>query len=253
MDQMLGRRAHRKSPVSGRNATIAVAALAVVVAAGALWFVGGRIQQLPIATPSPPPSPQPTTAERPPPPPVTPAAARAAVSVRSAIYGANCPFNPDDKGKLDVTAFLAEFCKREPAGFCRYPIQREMIGDPSQGCAKSLRVRYACVEGKSAIMKEHLVDPEASGRYALLQCTGAIGAIRSSVEQDSDRSGSDYHSFPVETAEPQSCAQACLDDARCRAWTFVKAGVQGAAAVCWLKSEVPAAAKRDCCVSGIIR
>jgi hypothetical protein len=66
------------------------------------------------------------------------------LSVLSAIYGDNCPFNPDDKGQVDVTALMAEFCKKEPPGLCRYPIQKRVLGDPSKGCAKSFRVRYAC-------------------------------------------------------------------------------------------------------------
>lgn len=175
------------------------------------------------------------------------------LTVRSAIYGDNCPFNPDDKGQVDVTAFLVKFCANEPAGLCRYPIEQRVLGDPSKGCAKSFRVRYTCGGEIDGVTKEASVPPEAAGNYALLQCSGAVGAIRSTVEEGVDRSGSDYRNFFLPSPDPALCQKACLNDARCRAWTFVKPGVQGPSAACWLKSDVPVAAKRPCCVSGLIR
>ena len=87
----------------------------------------------------PPPSPPPDQSKSP-----APNTTASNLSVLSAIDGDNCPFNPDDKGQVDVTALMAEFCKKEPPGLCRYPIQKWVLGDPSKGCAKSFRVRYAC-------------------------------------------------------------------------------------------------------------
>jgi hypothetical protein len=37
----------------------------------------------------------------------------------------------------------------------------------------------------------------------------------------------------------------------CRAWTFVKPGVQGPQARCWLKHQAPEARPHPCCISGV--
>ena len=65
-----------------------------------------------------------------------------------------------------------------------------------------------------------------------------------------DRSGKDYNHFPLTKADPGLCQDRCNRENRCRAWTFVKPGVQQERAVCWLKSSVPDRKKSDCCVSG---
>jgi len=87
-----------------------------------------------------------------------------------------------------------------------------------------------------------------------LFCTNAIAQTaqtgsKSSVLADTNLFGQDYRSFDVETVF--RCRNACLEEQECKAWTFVKRGVQGDSAVCWLKDSVPAEAKNDCCTSGI--
>ena len=47
------------------------------------------------------------------------------------------------------------------------------------------------------------------------------------------------------------CRQACLEDERCRAYTYVKPGVQGPKARCYFKDPAPAATADACCVSGV--
>lgn len=68
-----------------------------------------------------------------------------------------------------------------------------------------------------------------------------------------DLPGGDFANFAVPDGDPGVCAQACRNDGRCTAWTFVKPGVQGAAAVCWLKSQTPAATASGCCISAVVR
>jgi hypothetical protein len=72
-------------------------------------------------------------------------------------------------------------------------------------------------------------------------------------EEQTDRPGHDYQSFelPVNWPAP-ACQRACRNDPRCRAWTWVRARVQGEHPVCWLKSAVPEAGSSDCCVSGVV-
>jgi hypothetical protein len=67
-------------------------------------------------------------------------------------------------------------------------------------------------------------------------------------EQNTDRPGGDYTHH--ESAAWEECANACLADSRCNAWTWVKPGVQGPRGMCWLKDSVPARRPNNCCVSG---
>ncbi len=63
-----------------------------------------------------------------------------------------------------------------------------------------------------------------------------------------DMPGSDYANFPA--TSPFICRDSCSGDAHCQAWAWVKPGVQGPNAQCWLKDKVPKAVKNDCCSSG---
>lgn len=71
------------------------------------------------------------------------------------------------------------------------------------------------------------------------------------LEVDTNRPGMDFRSFDLSTADPKLCEQACARDNRCRSFTYVKPGVQGRNARCWLKSGVPASRRDTCCVSGL--
>jgi hypothetical protein len=63
--------------------------------------------------------------------------------------------------------------------------------------------------------------------------------------------GSDYDSLALEQADPKLCRAACAADLKCKAYTYVKPGVQGPQAVCFLKSAAAPASASDCCVSGV--
>lgn len=83
----------------------------------------------------------------------------------------------------------------------------------------------------------------------------AAGAVL--VEPGADRAGNDYRNFEVGNADLRDqpeliCQTACQKDAQCRAWTYVKPGVQGPKARCWLKTAVPAVRANNCCVSGVM-
>jgi hypothetical protein len=71
------------------------------------------------------------------------------------------------------------------------------------------------------------------------------------LETNTDRPGMDYSNFDLASANPSLCEQACNADPNCRAFTYVKPGVQGDNARCWLKNSIPAATPSDCCVSGV--
>jgi PAN domain len=79
----------------------------------------------------------------------------------------------------------------------------------------------------------------------------ASSALLQAQEAGVNRPGGDYRSIELPSADPALCRRACDDEARCRAYTYVKPGVQGPSALCWLKSEVPPAVPDDCCASGV--
>lgn len=68
---------------------------------------------------------------------------------------------------------------------------------------------------------------------------------------DYDRPGGDYTNFAV----PQSydalyCQRMCIADDICAAWSYVKKGIQGPEARCWLKKTAPLPVRNKCCTSG---
>jgi PAN domain len=80
-------------------------------------------------------------------------------------------------------------------------------------------------------------------------CTSGV-PVRE-LESNIDRPGSDYNNFDLTSAEPNLCKSACeRDGPKCNAWTFVRPGVQGPNARCWLKNSVPPAFTNICCTSG---
>ncbi len=78
----------------------------------------------------------------------------------------------------------------------------------------------------------------------------AVSGVRS-YEYDTDRAGGDYTNFDLQQADPSLCATRCAGDAQCQAWTYVRPGVQGTAARCWLKNTVPPSVAADFAVSGV--
>ncbi len=79
-------------------------------------------------------------------------------------------------------------------------------------------------------------------------------------EYDVDRPGSDIRNFEFEDADVDveqnaaACAAACQNDQQCRAWTYVRPGVQGPKSRCWLKDAVPApVGGASFAISGVVR
>lgn len=80
---------------------------------------------------------------------------------------------------------------------------------------------------------------------------GAVSASGGQFEPGTDRGGSDYRSFDLSYDSPELCQRTCRSEQRCKAWTYVRPGVQGPRARCWLKHSVPAPRANNCCVSGV--
>lgn len=73
------------------------------------------------------------------------------------------------------------------------------------------------------------------------------------TEPNMDRPGGDYRSFELPVDSPDFCRRTCLSEAQCKAYSYVKPGLQGPKARCWLKASIPNYQPSDCCVSGIVR
>src|SRR2546423_11941405 len=90
----------------------------------------------------------------------------------------------------------------------------------------------------------------ASALVVCALCNPAF-AQNEGFQPNTDRPGNDFGNFV--TADAESCREACRINERCRAWTFVKAGIQGPSARCFLKTPAPAVRANPCCTSGVIR
>ena len=81
----------------------------------------------------------------------------------------------------------------------------------------------------------------------------ATGVFVYALEYDIDRPSMDYKNFNLSSPDPKLCEDACkADSATCKAFTYVKPGIQGSSARCWLKNNVPSQVKNTCCVSGVM-
>jgi hypothetical protein len=102
--------------------------------------------------------------------------------------------------------------------------------------------------------RENTADPHDSPIIGLARCSSMMPAsftIMRRMEYNTDRAGSDYKSFGLVQADPALCQASCNKQPKCKAWTYVKPGIQGPKARCWLKNSVPSAKANSCCVSGV--
>jgi hypothetical protein len=71
------------------------------------------------------------------------------------------------------------------------------------------------------------------------------------LEYDVNRAGGDYRNFDLPEPRPELCRDSCVVEEECRAFTYVKPGIQGRSARCWLKSSDGSPRPDQCCVSGV--
>jgi PAN domain len=77
--------------------------------------------------------------------------------------------------------------------------------------------------------------------------TAAAGGA---METDTDRMGGDMYGFAVAQPDPAMCQASCNYNAQCVGWTYVKPGIKGPAATCFLKNAPTTPTRNTCCVSG---
>ena len=65
-------------------------------------------------------------------------------------------------------------------------------------------------------------------------------SVMSPMEWDMDYKEADYKNLDLPTSDPTLCEDACAEDPKCMAWTYIKPNtVQGPHARCWLKHSIP--------------
>jgi hypothetical protein len=138
-------------------------------------------------------------------------------------------------------------------------------GDPAQcaaRCERDARCRawafsYPVTENASAMcwLKSRVTArTTASCCVSGVRGAGVIEPRGSPVEFAIDRSGGDYRSFELPPDNTgKACQLACEGDEGCRAWTYVRPGYIGGAAVCYLKERITRPARKPCCISGVVR
>ena len=119
-------------------------------------------------------------------------------------------------------------------------------GECSTSCATDARCRaYTFVISNSMCFKKDRV-PDALASNCCISGVKLMGAKELSI----DRPGSDIRPG-FDSWSPDSCETDCRNEPACLAYTWVKAGMQGPTAKCWLKNTRPAKVSRTCCVSGV--
>lgn len=68
-----------------------------------------------------------------------------------------------------------------------------------------------------------------------------------------DMPGQDIARMTTANDRGEACAAACAANSSCRSFTWVQAGVQGSAPMCWLKNGLPSQIPNSNTVSGIVR
>jgi hypothetical protein len=123
------------------------------------------------------------------------------------------------------------------------------------GALKSHQPGEWCLDGafitQVDLDRDSSLDPHDSPIVGRAKCSSMTAASTGGMEADIDRPGLDYSSFDLAQPDPAGCQSSCATDSKCKAWTYVKPGYQGAKARCWLKGSYPAASPNPCCVSGL--
>ena len=150
-----------------------------------------------------------------------------------------------------------------PAG----PVECERACEPDAKC-KGYTWTPGEVKGRQLGETVYAVLPECWLKTALSPRVEAPGLVSGTnpdaaqapppqvnpmvVEYGVNRPGADYRSFPMQGG-PEECQRACATDAKCKSYTWVKPGVMGASAACWLKSSIPAGIPDPATVSGYVQ
>ena len=137
-----------------------------------------------------------------------------------------------------------------------------LLGGRGGRCERDGRCRawafsYPLTEGTLAVcwLKSRVTRRVPAGCCASgVRGTGVIEPRIGATEFGIDRAGGDIRHLDV-TPDPtgRSCQAACEAARECRAWTYVRPGYVGPAAVCYLKNRITRPLRKPCCISGVVR
>lgn len=83
---------------------------------------------------------------------------------------------------------------------------------------------------------------------------GVVEPRNGAVETSIDRFGGDYRNFGLKGGEAdEACKAACVEDNKCRAWTYARPGYIGRDAHCFLKKEIKPPRHKAGFISGVVR
>jgi len=138
-------------------------------------------------------------------------------------------------------------------------------GDPAAcaaRCERDPRCRawafsYPLTEGPNAVCwLKSRVTPRIPTTCCVsgVRGAGVIEPRSGPIEFSIDRGGGDYRNFEL-PPDPtgKSCQLACEREEGCRAWTYLRPGYVGPAAVCYLKNRITRPQRKPCCISGVVR
>jgi hypothetical protein len=140
--------------------------------------------------------------------------------------------------------------------FSLKPVSGSIAGSPMAQCqlrcendprCKAWTLANPGVQGQDAVCWLKSSIPRARRQPC---CTSGVPfRDMAAWEPNTDRQGADIAHGPKATAE--ECQAFCNGYGNCVAWTWVKPGVQGPDAQCYVKHDVPQGIRADCCISGV--
>jgi hypothetical protein len=117
-------------------------------------------------------------------------------------------------------------------------------------CASNI-TGQTCSHKVVSVTAESVNDPTPSGGLPIRVTGSAKDGTGKEFQQGINLPGMDFKSQALRGNDPEACQQLCNNNAGCKAWTFVRGGVQSDRAMCQLKNGVPRAFRDANMVSGV--
>lgn len=131
-----------------------------------------------------------------------------------------------------------------PSSRLRFLFQHLTLRAFARGC--TLVCFVATFYPQSAISEDHL--EHAAGQHSI--SFPIVLRERANMINNTDYPGADYDHFVMEVSDALICRNSCEHEPKCRAYTYVRPGVQRDRGVCYLKTKIDRVRQSDCCVSG---
>ena len=158
---------------------------------------------------------------------------------------------------IDTTGYLDRSAARVEAEIARLPSAERASRDVQQLVSSLRRDRavIALARQEFATAEVEVVLPLEESRPGVIGEVHVLepGSGQLSLDPATDRPGHDYKNFDLVEGRPELCRAACAKDPACKAYTYVKPGIQGDTAHCWLKNAASAPVQAPCCASGARR